>query len=683
MKRRLRSGGSGPAVRVCAALMGLFAMLGCSAHEPAASARVGGVKASQASSCGLDRRLHALIPAARASATVAVAQDGARTLAFIADQDARRVTVVDVDAGREVVSAELEGAPAALLVSPSGVVAVAMPQRSQIQLLEFDGKSLAPGCAFATAPEPVALSLTPDSRTLLVASAWGHTLEAHAAASLAELYRVDLPREPRAVVVDDEGRYAFVSHGVGGTLSRVDLGRRSVEHASLDAPLSFEARERLRTFRSDMASYLQQLEASHRAEAQAQVDAQIKALSAPERRANQGFSLVLAPRAGKTSVLIPQVEVDPGRPDLRSSGYGNGNQASVSPSIAVVDAASLSTDSHSIPPVPTWRDADGGGASCRLPRSAALDAASGRLLVACLGSDLLLGYDLAAPSPVDAEALRIPVAAGPTGVAIDTRRQRALVWSQFERVLSVVPLPDPRAPLARQDPAPQRIALGKVAGAELSSQLALGRRLFHAVDDPRIARDGRACASCHIDGRDDGFVWSTPRGPRRTKTLAGMAAAGAPYAWDGSAATLHEQIDGTLDRLEGEGGLRQSELDALVAYVSSLPRPPRASESEGDRVIARGRELFSSAQTGCQTCHVGEETSDGARHGVGSQTAVDATARFDTPSLALLAGRAPYFHDGRFASLRELLAAKGDNMGHTSQLSPSDLAALEAFLATL
>jgi cytochrome c peroxidase len=59
------------------------------------------------------------------------------------------------------------------------------------------------------------------------------------------------------------------------------------------------------------------------------------------------------------------------------------------------------------------------------------------------------------------------------------------------------------------------------------------------------------------------------------------------------------------------------------------------------------------------------------------------SARFDTPSLALLSGRAPYFHDGRYATLRELLSANGDKMGHTSHLSETDRSALEAFLETL
>src|SRR5262249_53223129 len=139
-----------------------------------------------------------------------------------------------------------------------------------------------------------------------------------------------------------------------------------------------------------------------------------------------------------------------------------------------------------------------GREGCRLPRSAAIDAQSGLLLVTCLGSDLLVGYDVAAPNPIDAEIKRFTVAAGPTGLGVDGAKRRAVVWSQFERVLSIVPLPEAGAPLAEKEPTPERIALGGVPGRELSPELALGRRLFFTSDDPRIARDGRACASCHV-----------------------------------------------------------------------------------------------------------------------------------------------------------------------------------------
>jgi hypothetical protein len=614
------------------------------------------------------------------SGTVALARAGKKTLGFVADEDTRRVTVLDVDRGSELVSVGLAASPGALLVSSGGNVLVTLPERSEVALLSFEGETLRSRCTFPTAPEPVALALTPDASTLLVASAWGHAFAAYSGATLAELYRLDLPRDPRAIVVSQDGTRAFVSHGVGGTLSGIDLASRRVLRTSLDAPPSPEAFEQSRVLSESLEASLRGVPEPQKLALKRQFETQMKAVLMPERSANHGYSLALSSRG---RLLVPQVEVDPGRREMRSAGYGSGNQASVVPSVAVVDPKSLELEPHSIPAVPAWREVGALVASenCRLPRAAAMDDANGALLVVCLGSDVLVGYDASAPSPVDAEMLRVRVASGPTGVAVDPLRRRAVVWSQFERVLGIVPLPVPGAPLPAEDPPVRRIALAEPSGRGLTSAVALGRRLFHATDDPRIARDGRACASCHLGGRDDGLVWSTPRGPRRTKLLAGVARETAPYAWDGSSATLHEQIEGTLERLDAQGGLRAVEIDALVAYVLSLPGPPR--EVERGAEVERGRALFGAQATGCASCHAGDSASDGARHGVASATDADATAFFDTPSLAFLSGRAPYFHDGRYATLGALLGETGDKMGHTSHLSPAELAALEAFLETL
>jgi hypothetical protein len=51
--------------------------------------------------------------------------------------------------------------------------------------------------------------------------------------------------------------------------------------------------------------------------------------------------------------------------------------------------------------------------------------------------------------------------------------------------------------------------------------LTRSRALFHETDDFRLSADGRACASCHPDGREDGLTWATPDGPRQTIMLAG------------------------------------------------------------------------------------------------------------------------------------------------------------------
>src|SRR5262249_50283547 len=153
-------------------------------------------------------------------------------------------------------------------------------------------------------------------------------------------------------------------------------------------------------------------------------------------------------------------------------------------------------------------------------------------------------------------------------------------------------------------------AVRKTAAAPLKekipAEVALGRILFHAAGDARIASDGRACASCHPDGRDDAITWATPEGPRRSIMLAGRVAKTPPYSWNGNEQTLHNHLGNTFDRLSGKG-LRSIELDALVAYVSTLPVPTQRESADGvDRAkVARGAGIFASKEAGCSSCHSG------------------------------------------------------------------------------
>jgi len=100
-------------------------------------------------------------------------------------------------------------------------------------------------------------------------------------------------------------------------------------------------------------------------------------------------------------------------------------------------------------------------------------------------------------------------------------------------------------------------------------------------------------------------------------------------------------------------------------------------------LVAEGEAIFRSADAQCASCH-GEDgrTPDGVRHDVGSRAAGDQRRELDTPSLAFLAGSAPYYHDGRFATLRELLEKSRAKMGQQRPLSPHELDALEAYLRT-
>jgi cytochrome c peroxidase len=114
----------------------------------------------------------------------------------------------------------------------------------------------------------------------------------------------------------------------------------------------------------------------------------------------------------------------------------------------------------------------------------------------------------------------------------------------------------------------------------------------------------------------------------------------------------------------------------LILYASSLQAPARA-RAPLSAAAERGRELFSSPHVGCATCHTSAMGVDGSLHDVGSG------GSFDTPSLRFVGGTAPYYHDGRYATLREVLVASDGKMGWAGKLSEPDLEALEAYLKNL
>jgi mono/diheme cytochrome c family protein len=610
-----------------------------------------------ASGCG---RLHAAtataVPfgAVQAGATVALATRDGRTLAYAADEDDRAVHVIDVDARKELGETLLDGRPSQLMFLPDGRLAVLLRDRSQLALMEpgVRPEELERRCAVDTPAEPVALALTPDGATLLVTSAWARALTAFDAATLARSFDVSLPREPRAVVVSDDGRFAYVSHAVGAIASRVTLADKTVTSISLH----------------ERDPGTDEKEGTH--------------------PSCQGFALAKSVGPGGR-ILAPQVLVDNGDVQERAPGYGNDESSTEVGDVAVIDAVTGAPISASLER-PTDSNGWGNGdprdpqkRECLLPRAAAMDPASKALLVSCYGLDQVISYDSLAASPARAERRRWSVSAGPSGIAVDTARNRAVVWSQFDRALDVIELSDGLTDdQGRPPPLVQRVAMAPNPTRSLPVATALGRLLFHSTGDGRIARDGRACASCHPDGRDDSLVWATPEGPRRSIMLAGRVQGTAPYAWSGSEEDLQVHLSTTFDRLNGVGGLKGVELTALTAYVESLAPPP-VHALPGDTQVKRGAELFASADVGCASCHSGPLATDNRRHDVKSKTDADKTGEFNTPSLHLVGGTGPYFHDGRYKTLHDLLSTTRDDMGHTSQLSPGDLEAIEAYVRTL
>jgi len=396
------------------------------------------------------------------------------------------------------------------------------------------------------------------------------------------------------------------------------------------------------------------------------------------RKGCQGFALAKVEGSilAKTSTMIdrifaPMVSVNSGEGASESEGYGSESPTEVS-EVAVVEASAERALTRLV------RLPSSGAAQndCLLPRAAAYD--DGALFVTCLGIDALLKLDAHSLDPSRAELARWNVAAGPTGLALDHEGKRAVVWSQFDREVAFVAT-DGDAP-------PTRLAVMRQS-AGITANIALGRRMFHQMGDRRISADGRACASCHPDGREDALTWSTPDGARQTPMLAGRIADTAPYGWLGGSDKLQDHLKKTFERLGGEG-LSKNELGALIDYVGSMAPPierllPQSFARQA--LVDRGRALFASTETGCSSCHdAAHGFTDGMRHEVLTQaTPGTPSGGFDTPSLRFVAGTAPYFHDGRYKTLDDLLMAPDHAMGESTHLTRQDRSALVAYLETL
>lgn len=205
-----------------------------------------------------------------------------------------------------------------------------------------------------------------------------------------------------------------------------------------------------------------------------------------------------------------------------------------------------------------------------------------------------------------------------------------------------------------------------VAQQALSAELEAGRWLFHSAVDRQMSASGSgvACATCHVDGRDDGLTWALDTGPRQTPSLAGPVSATPPFTWTEHTASVGDVARIKARGLMGGSGLgaeTAAQLEAYVDWIDSVDRPGLRD--------AAGEARFRDA--GCVGCHALPLGTDGRAHALQGLDAVD------TPALAGVATTAPYLHDGSAPSLRALLEGAHEGV---PPLTADDVDVLEAYL---
>jgi DNA-binding beta-propeller fold protein YncE/mono/diheme cytochrome c family protein len=587
----------------------------------------------------------------------AVALDGEALVAYVADPDNAALQRVDLSSG-EVVTTPLACAPEQVALAGGDRVVVSLRACNLVQVLAIDLAGEGTVIASAeVAAEPFGLALTPRGE-VLVTSAFGHALTALDGETLAPRFHLELPREPRGVVVTLDGRRAFVTHAVGDALSVVDLvPTEGNEGPSVRRVRALGGRYRNAVDRAVQAGTL-------------------------HPTASLAFAAALDEAGGR--LFVPHLAVQNGEETTRfvASGYG-GVAVEQDTSVAAVAVIGVQSEQPlgatperkagqgvvSIQPFGGSAVAPGGAPSRQATAAVVLGDA---LYVTSFGTGELVELDARSLDPAMAPRRTFAVGEGPAGVDVDARTGIAVVYSRFAHTLAVVSLGS------------GGVETYPVGADPLPAEVSAGRTLFYTEGDRRISRDGRACASCHPDGRDDGLVWRLGAGPRQTPTLIGRVERG-PYNWLATHEKLEDNLVETMGRLGGTG-LPKARLAELRAYLQKgLMAPPRPAPGPGEAELReRGRRLFASEEVGCAGCHApATGTSDHKKHDVGSRSKAEAASAFRTPPLLFVGNTAPYFHDGRYATLEALLDDNNDRMGSTTQLSPEDRAALLAYLRTL
>src|SRR5262249_55441127 len=137
----------------------------------------------------------------------------------------------------------------------------------------------------------------------------------------------------------------------------------------------------------------------------------------------------------------------------------------------------------------------------------------------------------------------------------------------------------------------------------------------------------------------------------------------APFGWHGSSPTLADRVAGTLRTLHRHEPTKE-EVSDLVAYLESLPPPPRPpARIEDQPAIERGKQLFE-GKAKCISCHHRVAYDDGKTHDIGTRGETDTQDAFDTPALRGVGREIRFLHDGRASKLEEVFTKHNAQKKH-------------------
>ena len=268
-------------------------------------------------------------------------------------------------------------------------------------------------------------------------------------------------------------------------------------------------------------------------------------------------------------------------------------------------------------------------------------------------------------------------AKGPRGIAISSDGHTIAVAGYFSQNLIV---------LDSETLTPAAIPVGPQIEPDIIRR---GELAFHDAD--RCFQRWLSCATCHADARVDGLNWDLLNdgigNPKNSRSML-LSHATPPVMSLGVRADMETAVRAGFIHIQFTQP-DPGEAEAVSEYLRSLKpelSPYRKPDGSLTESAIRGREIFNRPTVGCATCHTQPLYTNLQLLDVGTATPLDrGETQYVTPTLIELWRTPPYLHDGRSATMREVLVDHNpdDRHGRTSHLEPSEIDDLIEYLLSL
>jgi len=534
----------------------------------------------------------------------------------------------------------------------------------------LDGKTVA---RVSVGEKPSGIAPSPDGKTILVSSAFGGEVHriVRDGETLALAAKIRTSFEPRGIAVSPDGKLAYVALATGNAIAVIDMATDKVVD------------------KIECGRWPRQL-----------------ALSADGKRLAIGVNgdggvAVVDTATRKLDFVEDFMGLNMGQMQISSDGkrvyfpwmvYRHNPITKNNIQIGWVLASRIARVKIGEKARREAMSLDPRGEAVADPHGIALDSDEKTLVCSAAGTHELLVYSMEALSfqdyggpgdHIDPSLLnnpqkfrRIPLGGRPMNLRMSRDNRHVYVANALNNSIQVVDIIDSKVV--------RTIAVG---GPPEASAARRGEAIFY--DARRSLDQWYSCHSCHFEGHVNAVTMDTRNDGRfgNFKTVLTLRESDktGPWFWHGTMQDF-------------KGGLRQSMIDTMLGKVPSAadvadlaefiktlkhPRNPnRPADGSLTPAAKRGEVVFRSEKASCIDCHKGEQFADSRVREVASGESGDVHKGFSPPSLRNTFDRTKWMHDGRAATLRELLVGphSPEKVSGNGKLTEAELNDLLAYL---